>query len=97
MKTRDEVLKILRDRKSLLLQNYQISGLGLFGSYARGSQTELSDVDVLVDYEKAPSLFKLLELRDYLSELLEIKVDIVTRNGLKPRIRERVLAEVIVL
>jgi predicted nucleotidyltransferase len=97
MKTRDEVLKILRDRKSLLLQNYQISGLGLFGSYARGSQTELSDVDVLVDYEKAPSLFKLLELRDYLSELLEMKVDIVTRNGLKPRIRERVLAEVIVL
>jgi len=77
MKTRDEVLKILRDRKSLLLQNYQISGLGLFGSYARGSQTELSDVDVLVDYEKAPSLFKLLELRDYLSELLEMKVDIV--------------------
>jgi len=97
MKTRDEVLKIVRDRKSLLLQNYQISGLGLFGSYARGSQTELSDVDVLVDYEKAPSLFKLLELRDYLSELLEMKVDIVTRNGLKPRIRERVLAEVIVL
>ena len=97
MKTRDEVLKILREHKPLLLQNYQISGLGLFGSYARGSQTESSDVDVLVDYEKAPSLFKLLELRDYLSELLGMKVDIVTRNGLKPRIREKVLSEVIYL
>jgi predicted nucleotidyltransferase len=97
MKTRDEVLKILREHKPLLLQNYQISGLGLFGSCARGSQTESSDVDVLVDYEKAPSLFKLLELRDYLSELLEMKVDIVTRNGLKPRIREKVLSEVIYL
>lgn len=97
MKTKDEVVKVLRDRKALLLQNYQISGLGLFGSYARDSQTESSDVDVLVDYEKAPSLFKLLELRDYLSDLLGMKVDIVTRNGLKPRIRERVLAEVIYL
>jgi predicted nucleotidyltransferase len=97
MKTKDDVLKILSDRKTLLLQSYQISGLGLFGSYARGSQTESSDVDVLVDYEKAPSLFKLLELRDYLSDLLGMKVDIVTRNGLKPRIRERVLAEVIYL
>ncbi len=97
MKTRDEVLKILREHKPLLLQNYQISGLGLFGSYARGSQTESSDVDVLVDYEKAPSLFKLLELQDYLSELLGMKVDIVTRNGLKPRIREKVLSEVIYL
>ena len=97
MKTRDEVLKVLRDRKALLLQSYQISGLGLFGSYARGSQTEASDVDVLVDYEKAPSLFRLLELRDDLSDLLGMKVDIVTRNGLKPRIRERVLTEVIYL
>ncbi len=97
MKTKDEVLRVLSDRKPLLLQNYQISGLGLFGSYARGSQTESSDVDVLVDYEKAPSLFKLLELRDYLSDLLGMKVDVVTRNGLKSRIRERVLAEVIYL
>jgi uncharacterized protein len=97
VKTQDEVLQILSDRKSSLLQTYQITSLGIFGSYARGSQTADSDIDVLVDYEKAPSLFKLIELRDYLSELFGMKVDVVTRNSLKARIRERILAEVIYL
>jgi predicted nucleotidyltransferase len=69
--------------------------MGIFGSYARGEQTETSDVDVLIDYEEAPTLFKLVELRSFLSELMGVKVDVVTKNGMKPRIRERVLSEVI--
>lgn len=97
MKTRDEVLRILAHQKSALLETYQITKLGLFGSYARGEQNDDSDVDVLVEYEQAPSLYRLLELRDDLSELLSIRVDVVTRNGLKARIKERVLAEVIYL
>jgi hypothetical protein len=97
MKTRDEVLQILAHQKSALLETYQITKLGLFGSYARGEQNDDSDVDVLVEYEQAPSLYRLLELRDDLSELLSIRVDVVTRNGLKARIKERVLAEVIYL
>jgi predicted nucleotidyltransferase len=96
-KSRDEVLKILVSQKSLLLANYGLTGLGIFGSYARDQQTEGSDLDLLVDYEKAPTLFKLIELRDYLSQLLMLRVDIVTRNGLKSRIRDRVLTEVIYL
>jgi len=97
MKTRDEVLRILAHQKPALLETYQITKLGLFGSYARGEQNDESDVDVLVEYEQPPSLYHLLELRDDLSELLSIKVDVVTRNGLKSRIKERVLAEVIYL
>lgn len=97
MKTRDEVLQILANQKSSLLETYQLTRLGIFGSYARGEQTAASDVDILVDYahEHPPTLFQLIELRDYLSELFGVKVDVVTRNGLKARIRERVLAEVI--
>jgi predicted nucleotidyltransferase len=79
------------------LATYQITRLGIFGSYARGEQTDDSDIDVLVEYEKAPSLWRLIELRDYLSELFAVKVDVVTKNGLKARIRESVLAEVIYL
>lgn len=97
MKTRDEALRILAYQKTALLETYQITKLGLFGSYARGEQNDESDVDVLVEYEQPPSLYRLLELRDDLSELLSIKVDVVTRNGLKSRIKERVLAEVIYL
>jgi uncharacterized protein len=97
MKTRDEVLGILANQKSSLLATYPITKIGVFGSYARGEQTDESDIDVLVDYEKALTLYQLIELRDYLSELFAMKVDIVTKNGLKARIRERVLAEVIYL
>ena len=97
MKTQAEVLQVLTQQKAFLLETYRLTRLGIFGSYARGEQTVESDIDVLVDYEKAPTLWRLIELRDYLSELFAIKVDVVTRNGLKARIRERVLAEVIYL
>ena len=99
MKTRDEVLQILAQQKSSLLAIYQITQLGIFGSYARDEQTEASDLDILVDYSysQPPTLPKLIELRDYLSQLLALKVDIVTPNGLKARIRDRVLSEVIYL
>ncbi|MGH8000847.1 MAG: nucleotidyltransferase family protein, partial [Brasilonema sp.] len=95
MKTLEEIKQILRQSKPLLQEQYQITQLGIFGSYARGEQTQESDVDVLIDYDQAPTLFKLVELRDYLSSAIGMKVDIVTQNGLKPRIRERVLSEVV--
>jgi len=95
MKTFDELRQVLSIQKQSLCENYQITEIGIFGSYARGEQTELSDIDILVEYETAPTFIMLLELRDYLSQLFGLKVDIVTKNGLKPRIRDRVLAEAI--
>ncbi|WP_235620344.1 nucleotidyltransferase family protein [Prochlorothrix hollandica] len=84
---------MLAQQKPWLLATYQITRLGIFGSYARGEQRDESDIDILVEYDNAPSLYRLIELRDYLSELFAIKVDGVTRNGLKERIREKVLSE----
>ena len=97
MKTLEEIKQLLKQSKSVLQENYRVTELGVFGSYVRGEQTEKSDVDVLIDYEKAPTLFKLVELRSYLNELMGMKVDVVTKKGLKPRIRERVLSEVVYL
>lgn len=97
MKTLEEIKQLLKQSKSVLQENYRVTELGIFGSYVRGEQTEKSDVDVLIDYEKAPTLFKLVELRSYLNELMGMKVDVVTKKGLKPRIRERVLSEVVYL
>lgn len=97
MKTLEELRQILSPQKESLCEKYQITRLGIFGSYARGEQTASSDVDFLVDYETAPSLLKLIDLKYYLSELLELEVDIVTKNGLKSRLRDRVLAEAIYL
>lgn len=95
MKNIDELKQILSAQKQSLCDRYQLTTLGIFGSYARGEQTEASDVDILVDYEIAPTFVELVELRDYLSEIFDLKVDVVTKNGLKNRIRDRVLAETI--
>ncbi|MBE7385483.1 MAG: nucleotidyltransferase family protein [Leptolyngbya sp. SIO1E4] len=95
MKTLDDFKQILRQNKSLLQEQYQVTMLGIFGSYARGEQTAESDLDILIDYDKAPTLFQLVELRDYLSEQVGLRVDLVTKNGLKSRIKARVLAEII--
>ena len=95
MKTLNEIRQVLSLQKQSICEIYRITEIGIFGSYARGDETEASDIDILVDYETAPTLIMLVELRDYLSQLFGIKVDIVTKNGLKPRIRERVLAEVV--
>jgi uncharacterized protein len=95
VKTLDEVREILAVEQPRLCEMYKITALGIFGSYARGQQTEFSDIDVLVDYVQAPTLLNLIELRDHLSLLFGLKVDVVTRNGLKPRIRACVLKEAI--
>lgn len=95
MKTLEDIKQILIRNRHLLQENYHVTELGIFGSYARGEQTEASDIDVLIDYRDAPTLFKLVELRDYLSQITGMKVDVVTKNGLKTRIRDRILSEVI--
>ena len=68
--------------------------LRIFGSVARGEETENSDIDFLIDYDpsKTSSWFPGGLLMD-LQELLECKIDLVTDKGLSPLIRERVLKE----
>lgn len=79
----------------MLQKRYQVKELGIFGSYVRQEQTADSDVDVLVEFYKTPSLLKFVNLENYLSDNLGVKVDLVHKTGLKPRIGARILAEVI--
>ena len=95
MKSTEEIKRILHQVKPIIRKKYYVSDLGIFGSYVRGEQNEDSDVDVLIDYLEAPSLLQLVDLEFYLSELLGVKVDVVTTKGLKPRYKERILAEVV--
>jgi len=67
----------------------------VFGSVARGEADDASDVDFLVDMEPGRSLLDLGGLLMDLQELLGCEVDVATPNGLKPRIRERVLREAV--
>ena len=69
----------------------------VFGSVARGDASESSDLDLLADLEEGRSLPDHAALLLELKELLGREVDVVTSRGLRPRIRERVMAEAIPL
>jgi len=97
MKTLEEIQQWLVLHKPLLRKRYNVKELGIFGSYVRHEQTEFSDVDVLVEFSETPGLLKFINLENYLSDSLGVKVDLVHKKGLKPNIGNHILSEVIYL
>jgi hypothetical protein len=95
MKTFSEIKQGLSEHKAMLQTKYKIDRLGIFGSYIRGEQKQDSDLDILIDYKDAPSIITLIELEHYLSELIGIKVDLVTIKGLKPQLKKQIIEEVV--
>lgn len=95
-KTLEEIKNILEKHKTELKAKYGIKEIGIFGSYVRGEPKEKSDLDVLIEFEPDTKmdLIKFVELEEHLSNLLGIKVDLVMKSGLKPRIGKHILREV---
>lgn len=95
----DMIIKILKEHKEDIKKKYHVKEIGLFGSYVRGEEKESSDIDILIDFtpDARISLLDFIELEDYLSELLGIKVDLVDKQALKPRIGRHILSELIIL
>jgi uncharacterized protein len=92
---RDDVLAILRAHQDELRRRH-VKSLALFGSVARDEAGPDSDVDLLVEFDGSPvGLFAYAALQRRLEELLGRRVDLATRRGLKPRLRERILGEAI--
>lgn len=89
----EEVLELLRDLRPALRQHYGVRSLAVFGSFARGGQTPGSDIDILVEFDTAPTLFQFSRLRRELSQHLGRRVDLVMRHALRPAIGRRILAE----
>jgi uncharacterized protein len=87
--------RVLRQHLPQLSERYHVATLGLFGSYVRGTERADSDLDVLVTFDELPSLFRLIDLENHLSDLLGVKVDLVLRDSLKPRIGQRIRREVV--
>jgi len=91
----DRYLLMLRRHLPELAEKYHVRSLEVFGSYVRNEQTPESDLDVLVTFEQAPGLFEFIELGDRLSDVLDVKVDLVMKTALKPRLEKRILHEAI--
>lgn len=92
-----EIKEILKKHEEELREKYGVMELGIFGSYIRGEEKEESDLDLLVEFKPGAniSLLEFVELENYLSDLLGVKVDLVERSALKPRIGKQILSEVV--
>lgn len=81
--------------KPILAERYGVKEIGIFGSYVRGEQQQESDVDILVDFTGSISLLDFVHLENELCDLLGVKVDLVMKTALKPRIGRHILEEVV--
>ena len=88
------IMAQLRQALPPLKERYHVQSLGVFGSYVRHEQRPGSDLDLLVAFEEPPSLLRFVELKNRLSDLLGIPVDLVMRDALKPAIGRSILKEV---
>ena len=95
MKTKVEILKVMKQELPHLKEKFKVKDIGLFGSYAREEQSQTRDIDVLVDFEVPVGFFKFIELEDYLSNKLGVKVDLVTPDALKPLIKTHIMQEAV--
>ena len=78
------------------LKEFDPLKIGIFGSFARGDNKKGSDIDILVEFKESPSLLTLIKLENDLSEILGVKVDLVTTGALKnKRIKKSIKKDLI--
>ena len=78
------------------LKEFDPLKIGIFGSFARGDNKKGSDIDILVEFKESPTLLTLIKLENDLSEILGVKVDLVTTGALKnKRIKKSIKKDLI--
>ncbi len=99
MKKIEEIKEKLKEIKPYLEEKYKVKEIGIFGSYVRGEEKKRSDIDILVEFEENAEigLLEFINLENFLSDMLDIKVDLVMKKALKPYIGKHILKEVIFL
>lgn len=93
MITGKEILKKLSELKPILIRDYSVKEIGLFGSFSDDSHQEDSDIDLLVEFER-PIGWKYFSLEIYLENTFGRNIDLVTRNALKEQIKDSILNQV---
>ena len=92
---REEVLRILAEQKLELQKRFGVKSIAIFGSTARNEAGPDSDVDVLVEFDPVsePSLLDFINLKHYLSDTMNVQVDLVERESIIPELRSIILNE----
>lgn len=81
MITKAQTLKLLKNNYPYLADEFGVAKIGIFGSVAKETSTEKSDVDIVVEFRK-PIGLKFIDLADYLENLLQTRVDLLTQDGI---------------
>ncbi len=93
--TPEDVKRKMEERKVYMKDFFHIKEIGIFGSFVREKATENSDIDILVEFEKGhKDFFNYMRLKYYLEELLGRNVDLVIKNAVKSRLRDRIFSEI---
>ena len=94
-----EVINDIRNKVEPILKRHRIAKAAVFGSYARGEHKKNSDIDILIEYipETRKTYFDIIDLKNELEEVLEKKVDLVTKGVISSLIKEDVLKEMQVI
>lgn len=97
MLNKEIILDFLKDQSQYLRNNYHILKIGLIGSFARDEQTDISDIDLLIEFEPGTDdIYNIkMKLKDYLKSNFQRDVDICREKYLKPYIKEYLMEEVI--
>ena len=91
----DTIIESIQKVKPELIDKYSVSSIGLFGSVVRYDYSPISsDVDIIVDFSK-PIGIEFIDLANYLEKVIHQKVDLVSRNGIKPKYFERIEKEIV--
>lgn len=91
----EELLGLLRAHLPELRERWAVRSLWAFGSFVRGEASRASDLDLLVEFDRAPTLFEFVRLERHIRELLGVKVDPVMKTALKPTIGARIMEEAV--
>ena len=94
MLTKEHIVNTIQEHMKEI-KSYGVKKIGIFGSVATASNSEESDIDILIEFQKDKKAFdNYMELKFFLEELFHRKVDLVIEDALKSRIRDSVLKEV---
>jgi predicted nucleotidyltransferase len=90
----NKIKQLLITLKPELVEKYHVSSLGLFGSVVRDDFTSDSDIDIIVEFSR-PIGIEFVELAEVLEDKLQRPVDLVSRNGIKPKYYQVIKEEII--
>ncbi|NVM19755.1 MAG: nucleotidyltransferase family protein [Candidatus Lokiarchaeota archaeon] len=95
VKNKEEILETIKNVKNKLNVDYRVKTIGIFGSYISDTQTAMSDIDFLVEFENDADLLHFIGLSRYLEELFNTKVDVKSKPSLKEELKKNILESVI--